>query len=92
MRPFWMEFIEDEPSWDEDRQWMVGNGLLVKPVLEEKVKELSIYLPGKRQVWYDWETHKARPSPGAVQIPAELNTIGLYHRGGNIDFKIAFLS
>uniref|UniRef100_A0A1I7UPS8 Gal_mutarotas_2 domain-containing protein n=1 Tax=Caenorhabditis tropicalis TaxID=1561998 RepID=A0A1I7UPS8_9PELO len=89
MRPFWLEFIEDEPSWDEDRQWMVGSGLLVKPVLEEKLKELSIYLPGKRQVWYDWETHKARPSPGAVQIPAELNTIGLYHRGGTIIPKLS---
>lgn len=50
MRPFWLEFIEDESSWDEDRQWMIGSGLLVKPVLEEKAKELSIYLPGKRQV------------------------------------------
>uniref|UniRef100_A0A8R1DKZ6 Glycoside hydrolase family 31 N-terminal domain-containing protein n=1 Tax=Caenorhabditis japonica TaxID=281687 RepID=A0A8R1DKZ6_CAEJA len=89
MRPFWLEFVEDESSWDEDRQWMVGSGLLVKPVLEADSKELSIYLPGKRQVWYDWETHKARPSPGAVQIPVGLNTIGLYHRGGTIIPKLS---
>ncbi|EGT43911.1 CBN-AAGR-4 protein [Caenorhabditis brenneri] len=89
MRPFWVEFIDDEASWDEDRQWMVGSGLLVKPVLEEKIKELSIYLPGKRQVWYDWNNHKARPSPGAVQIPVDINTIGLYHRGGTIIPKLS---
>ncbi|CAB3401024.1 unnamed protein product [Caenorhabditis bovis] len=84
MRPFWLEFIEDEASWEEDRQWMVGNALLVKAVQEPKAKDLSIYLAGKRQVWYDWHTHKARPSPGAVQIPVETNTIGMFQRGGTI--------
>ncbi|CAD6188968.1 unnamed protein product [Caenorhabditis auriculariae] len=84
MRPFWLEFIEDESSWDEDRQWMVGPALLVKPVQEPGATQISTYLPGKRQVWFEWDTHKARPSPGAVQNPAGLHSIGLYQRGGTM--------
>ncbi|KAK6034696.1 hypothetical protein COOONC_27802 [Cooperia oncophora] len=68
-------------AYDEDRQWMVGNALLVKPIVEPRPVQASLYLPGKREIWYDWETSKARPSPGAVQSPATLTSIPLYQRG-----------
>ncbi|KAK6766925.1 hypothetical protein RB195_026284 [Necator americanus] len=84
MRPFWMEFADDESSFDEDRQWMVGNALLVKPVVEANAVQASLYLPGRKEVWYDWETSKPRPSPGAVQNPVTLKSIPLYQRGGTI--------
>ncbi|EYC26665.1 hypothetical protein Y032_0010g897 [Ancylostoma ceylanicum] len=84
MRPFWMEFSEDEASFDEDRQWMVGNALLVKPIVEPNAVQASLYLAGKREIWYDWETSKPRPSPGAVQNPATLKTIPMYQRGGTV--------
>ena len=84
MRPFWVEFQEDEGSYDEDRQFMVGNALLVKPIVEPKAEQASTYLPGRREVWYEWNTHKARPSPGAVQIPATLTTIPMFQRGGSM--------
>ncbi|KJH43978.1 glycosyl hydrolase, family 31 [Dictyocaulus viviparus] len=84
MRPFWLEFSDDEVSYDEDRQWMVGNALLVKPIVEPKASQVSIYLPGKNEVWYDWESSKPRPSPGAVQLPTTLETIPMYQRGGTV--------
>ncbi|CAI4225659.1 unnamed protein product [Auanema sp. JU1783] len=84
IRPFWLEFSADESSYDEDRQWMIGNALLVKPVMEPSAQIASIYLPGQREVWYDWHTSKARPSPGAVQSNATLTSIPLYQRGGTI--------
>ncbi|VDO93580.1 unnamed protein product [Heligmosomoides polygyrus] len=84
MRPFWMEFSDDEAAYDEDRQWMVGNALLVKPIVEPNAVQASLYLPGKREIWYDWETSKPRPSPGAVQSPATLTSIPMYQRGGTV--------
>ncbi|VDL71495.1 unnamed protein product [Nippostrongylus brasiliensis] len=83
MRPFWLEFSDDQVAYDEDRQWMVGNALLVKPIVEAKAVQSSIYLPGKKEIWYEWETSKPRPSPGAVQMPATLTTIPRYQRGGD---------
>ncbi|KAE9553720.1 hypothetical protein FO519_003075 [Halicephalobus sp. NKZ332] len=84
MRPLWAEFSEDENSYDEERQFLVGNGLLVRPVTEPDVEKVSLYLPGKRQVWYEWETHKTRPSPGAVYVETPLDSVPLFQRGGTI--------
>ncbi|KIH60843.1 hypothetical protein ANCDUO_08893 [Ancylostoma duodenale] len=78
-----MEFSDDEASYDEDRQWMVGNAILVKPIVEPNAVQASLYLAGKREIWYDWETSRPRPSPGAVQNPATLKTIPMYQRGGD---------
>lgn len=55
MRPFWLEFQEDEGSYDEDRQFMVGNALLVKPIIEPKATQASIYLPGRREVHHPFK-------------------------------------
>uniref|UniRef100_A0A0K0D7L0 DUF5110 domain-containing protein n=1 Tax=Angiostrongylus cantonensis TaxID=6313 RepID=A0A0K0D7L0_ANGCA len=84
MRPFWLEFSDDEASYDEDRQWMVGNALLVKPIVEPRAIQVSLYLPGRREIWYDWEDSKPRPSPGAVQSSVTLETIPMYQRGGEV--------
>ncbi|KHJ99467.1 hypothetical protein OESDEN_00546 [Oesophagostomum dentatum] len=63
---------------------MVGNALLVKPIIEKNPYQASLYLAGKREIWYDWETSKPRPSPGAVQNPATLKSIPMYQRGGTV--------
>lgn len=59
MRPLWAEFPDDEGAFDEEREWLVGPGLLVRPVMEPDVKSVSLYLPGRRNViWYEWNDHK----------------------------------
>ena len=58
MRPFWLEFMEDESSYDEDRQFMIGNALLVKPIVEPQAVQASTYLPGRREVLYLYSQKK----------------------------------
>lgn len=59
MRPLFVEFPNDETSFDEEREFLIGSGLLVRPVMEPDVSSVSLYLPGVRNVvWYDWTTHK----------------------------------
>lgn len=53
MRPIWAEFPEDEAGFDEEREWLVGPGLLVRPVVEPDVDQVSLYLPGKAQTWLE---------------------------------------
>ncbi|VDN03320.1 unnamed protein product [Thelazia callipaeda] len=58
MRPVWSEFPDDEGSFDEEREWLLGSGLLVRPVMEPDVPSISLYLPGRRNVvWYNWDDH-----------------------------------
>lgn len=66
MRPLWAEFPEDESSFDEDREWLIGNGLLVRPVVEPDVTSVSLYLPGQNQSWYEWDSNRMYVAPGAV--------------------------
>lgn len=66
MRPLWFEFPEDENSFDEEREWLVGSSLLVRPVLHPDLLSVSLYLPGKQEAWYEWDTHRMHVSPGAV--------------------------
>lgn len=51
MRPVWSEFPQDEAAFDEEREWMVGSGILVRPVVEPDVPHVSLYLPGMSQSW-----------------------------------------
>uniref|UniRef100_A0A914NGQ0 Glycoside hydrolase family 31 N-terminal domain-containing protein n=1 Tax=Meloidogyne incognita TaxID=6306 RepID=A0A914NGQ0_MELIC len=84
MRPVWSEFPEDEAAFDEEREWMVGSGILVRPVVEPDVQHVSLYLPGIGQTWFDWDTHKMYLSPGAIYTDTPLEKIPVYQRGGTI--------
>jgi alpha 1,3-glucosidase len=84
MRPLWLEFPEDESGFDEEREWMVGSALLVRPVMEPDVTSVSLYLPGRNQAWFEWDSHKMHASPGAVYIDTPIDKIPVYQRGGTI--------
>lgn len=45
IRPLWFCDPYDINSLICDNEYMLGNNLLIAPVLEENVKELNIYLP-----------------------------------------------
>jgi alpha 1,3-glucosidase len=100
LRPMWMEFPTDKFTFDDDRHMMVGGALLVRPVTEPDVPRVSVYLPGEGvvgdcfftcqrsicvfQYWYEWDTQRGRPGPGAVQVDTPMDKIPVYQRGGTI--------
>lgn len=53
MRPMWMEFPEDVHCYDEEQEFMLGDALLIRPVLDADTTSGSAYLPGKGVVSYD---------------------------------------
>jgi hypothetical protein len=70
MRPMWVEFPDEDETFDMQDQWMVGSALLVKPVTASGQSSLSVYLAGK-QPWYDVESH-AVLQPGRRTVDAPL--------------------
>ncbi|CEF66342.1 Neutral alpha-glucosidase AB [Strongyloides ratti] len=84
MRPLFSEFPTDEQCYDEEREFMIGNSLLVRPVTEPGVDQVSLYLPGRNQIWYEWDNHKIRPAPGAVYTETPIDRIPVFQRGGTI--------
>jgi len=83
IRPLFYEFPDDTTLADADHQFMVGDGLLVTPVLAQGYTNVSGVFPGT-EVWYDWYTYEPRQPSGNVTIPAPLGHIPLHIRAGRI--------
>ncbi|KAJ3384794.1 hypothetical protein HDU84_002633 [Entophlyctis sp. JEL0112] len=85
MRPLMLEFPGDEKTFDTDSAFMLGNALLVHPVVHKDVKSLQVYLPGS-SIWYDYDTYAlAKPSSTRhVTISTPLEKIPTFVRGGTI--------
>ncbi|KFD54232.1 hypothetical protein M513_05009, partial [Trichuris suis] len=84
MRPLWTEFPDDEHTFSEEEQFMVGNALMVMPVVQAGISSVNVYLPGKNSVWYDWDTQLPSSGPGVIQVFTPLEKIPLFIRGGCI--------
>jgi len=82
LRPMWSEFPEDERTFAEESQFMVGPGLLVRPIVKPGQNSGEVYLPGPES-WYDvfnWEKY----APGSHVIQTGLERIPVFQRSGTI--------
>lgn len=85
IRPLFYHFPEDENVYDIDKQILVGNSVLAKPVAEARATTISVYLPGgSNQYWYDIEDFKKFPGTGNYNIPVSLDKHVVFYRGGSI--------
>jgi alpha-glucosidase (family GH31 glycosyl hydrolase) len=96
-RPLFFEFPMDEGAYHFDHQIMIGDTIMITPVLEPGQDMLEVYFPGA--VWFDWYTsmpiligpkaHREddsrlrRDSIGdTVTVYAPLDRIPIFIRGG----------
>jgi alpha-glucosidase len=77
MRPLCFEFPTDESTAKDCGQFMLGASLLAAPIVEQGIKEKSIYLP-KGCDWYDYYTHQKYQGGQTVAVPVSLETIPLF--------------
>jgi len=84
-RPMFMNFPNDEKTFTLEDQFMVGDDLLVKPVISEGQQEITVYLP-KVYKWYNYKTFEVAETneEGNITIPTQLSTIPVFQRGGSI--------
>ncbi|KAG0177650.1 hypothetical protein DFQ29_004616 [Apophysomyces sp. BC1021] len=83
MRPMFMEFPEDENLFTTEDQFMLGSGIMVKPVTTEGGVTAEVYFAGD-QPWYDMHTHKSMQPTGYQTVDAPLEKVPAYYRGGHI--------
>ncbi|OAD68408.1 glucosidase II catalytic ROT2/GLS2 [Phycomyces blakesleeanus NRRL 1555(-)] len=83
MRPMFMEFPEDEALFTTEDQFMLGSGMLVKPVTSEGTFAAEIYFPGD-QPWYDTQTFEKIQHNGYKTVEAPIEKVPAYYRGGHI--------
>ncbi|XP_019619834.1 PREDICTED: sucrase-isomaltase, intestinal-like [Branchiostoma belcheri] len=85
VRPLLHEFPADRKTWDVDRQFLWGRGLLISPVLTQGDTQVDAYFPDDR--WFDFFTGaevEGQYRGQTVTLDAPLNKINVHVRGGTI--------
>lgn len=52
-----------------------GDSILVHPVTDAGASQVSVYLPGTEEVWFDRDTHEAFTQKGSVTIPVSISKV-----------------
>lgn len=85
LRPLWAHYPNESQTFVIDEQLLVGDSILVRPVFEPGVTDVSVYLPGEGKVsWYDIDTLQQHGQQSTITVPVTLHKIPVYQRSGSI--------
>lgn len=85
VRPLFWEFPDDPNCANKVDSWMLGDQLLVSPVVEMGQTSKKVYLPAGN--WTDCATGKAYQGPETIEIPVDSllwSDMPMFVRGGSI--------
>ncbi|MGQ4719326.1 glycoside hydrolase family 31 protein [Streptomyces anulatus] len=82
VRPMWWGAPGDRALRDCEDAFLLGDALLVAPVLEAGTRRRAVRLPRGR--WYDTATGRAYEGPGRVQVDAPLSRVPVLARAGAV--------
>jgi alpha-glucosidase len=82
VRPLFMVDPEDENLRDVNDAFMLGDSLLVAPILEPGATQRDVYLP--KGVWYEFDTGKLTDGARTFTAQAPLERMPIYVRAGRV--------
>ena len=82
VRPLWLDHPGDERLRQVEDQFMMGDSLLVAPVVEAGATERLVQLPPGS--WYDLRSGRPRRGDRAVWLEAQLEELPALARGGAV--------
>lgn len=83
MRPLALEFEKDKVCWDLKDQYMLGESILVAPVITDGARERRLYLPEGRWGLFN-QTGRYIEGKRYITIEAPLDFIPVFVREGSI--------
>jgi alpha-glucosidase len=81
-RPLMLNYQDDESTYNLDDQFMIGEDLLVAPIMKPDVTRRLVYLPAGS--WYDYWTNKKYAGGTMISVDAPLDTVPMFVRAGAI--------
>jgi alpha-glucosidase len=79
LRHMMLVFPDDTETWDLSDQFMIGDSLLVAPVVAEGATTKSVYFP--EGSWYDVWTGESLEGGARIEVPAPLGSPPVYSFG-----------
>ncbi|GAB0095795.1 neutral alpha-glucosidase AB [Sergentomyia squamirostris] len=92
MRPLLTHYPLDKETYSIDYEYLLGDKLLVRPVLQQGATKVDVYFPavdGKKEsdIWYDVDDFRKITTAGFETISVNNYKIPVYQRGGTIITK-----
>lgn len=89
MRPLLSHYPKDPEAFAIDNEYLLGDKLLVRPVLQQGAIKVDVYFPrhsqgGAGDLWYDIDDLHRIDTAGYVTVPVGSYKIPVYQRGGTI--------
>lgn len=83
VRPMVLEFQDDPQTYLLEDQFMVGDALLVAPVLTPETDSRPVYLP-QGQAWVDYWTGQYHPGGQTLTVNAPLTRLPIFIKAGTV--------
>ncbi|MDX6384508.1 MAG: alpha-glucosidase [Blastocatellia bacterium] len=81
-RPLVLNYQDDPNTLNLDDEFMIGEDLLVAPIVKPDVTARLVYLP--KGTWYDYWTNQKYTGGTTLRFNAPLETVPMFVRGGAI--------
>ncbi len=82
IRPTFYDFPDDARCFADSDDFMLGDALLVAPVVQPGANSRTVYLPEGPKAWFDFHTGARLESGQAHTVAAPLSTLPLFARAG----------
>lgn len=82
MRPLVMHYEHDKETWNLNDEFLVGEHILVAPVVTQGSTRRMVYLP--EGTWYGWEDAKEYEGGKYYLVEASLDTCPIFVKAGSI--------
>ena len=82
MRHLVLEFPDEAEALRQDYQYLLGNELLVAPVVEPNATTRQVWFPPG--TWYDFWDDATFTGPGYIDVPAPIDQIPMFARAGSL--------
>src|SRR5712671_1012081 len=81
-RPLVLNYQDDANTYNLDDEFMIGDDLLVAPIVKPDLTSRLVFLP--KGIWYDYWTNKKYEGGSMMRVDAPLETVPMFVRGGAI--------
>jgi alpha-glucosidase len=85
MRPLFLNYPDDDKTYDQDDTFLYGDDILAAPVVREGALKRKVYLP--KDEWYDFWTGEAHKGGQWIERKVTLESNPIFVRGGAFVFR-----
>lgn len=82
IHPIFWENPQDQNLWDVEDEFLLGNAILITPIIHEQEYKRLVILP--KGIWYSFWDDKLYKGPAQIEVPVMLETIPIFIKGGTL--------